>query len=257
MDLTLWSEWFRCVQPLRAACSRSRVFVWMVIALVGFSIRIECAGVTSFIRAILIEPVFYRSLLHMFHSQALSLDLLTRSWIQVVLHVFTPFLFDGRYVAIADGLKVPKEGKKMPAVKKLHQSSSNNSKPSFIMGHSFQAISLLVAGSLGRLAAIPLISRIHEGLCWHHSDTRTLLDKMAIMFLDVAHVLDAKTLLVVDAYYASKKILSPLLQLGHHVIAKVRFNAVAYLPTPKPEKKPPGRPRTYGEKVRQRPLQLL
>jgi hypothetical protein len=44
----------------------------------------------------------------------------------------------GYRIFIADGLKVPKEGKKMPAVKALHQESQDNSKPAFIMGHSFQ-----------------------------------------------------------------------------------------------------------------------
>ena len=37
----------------------------------------------------------------------------------------------------------------MPAVKMLHQQSASNSKPEYIMGHSFQAISLLVQGASG------------------------------------------------------------------------------------------------------------
>jgi hypothetical protein len=46
----------------------------------------------------------------------------------------------------------------------LHQQSESNAKPEYIMGHSFQAISLLVQGASGHVAAVPLTSRIHEGL---------------------------------------------------------------------------------------------
>jgi len=63
----------------------------------------------------------------------------------------------------------------MPAVKSLHQQSASNSKPEFIMGHSFQAISLLVQGASGHVAAVPLTSRIHEGLVFSNRDSRTLL----------------------------------------------------------------------------------
>ena len=34
---------------------------------------------------------------------------------------------NGRLLLVGDGLKVPKEGRKMPAVKKLHQESSAHS----------------------------------------------------------------------------------------------------------------------------------
>ncbi len=38
---------------------------------------------------------------------------------------------NGRLLLVGDGLKVPKEGRKMPAVKKLHQESSSNTKPPY------------------------------------------------------------------------------------------------------------------------------
>ncbi len=60
---------------------------------------------------------------------------------------------------VADGLKAPKEGRKMPAVKKLHQESADNSKPEYIFGHSFQTVSLLVQGALGPVFSVPLASR--------------------------------------------------------------------------------------------------
>jgi len=63
-------------------------------------------------------------------------------------------------VFVADGIKIPKEGRKVPAVKKLFQQSENNSKPTFIFGHSFEALGLLVHGPLGHIACVPLLSRI-------------------------------------------------------------------------------------------------
>jgi hypothetical protein len=79
----------------------------------------------------------------------------------------------------------------MPAVKRLHQQSASNSKPEYIMGHSFQAVSLLVQGLAGDVAAVPLVSRIHEGLVWSNRDTRTLLDKLALLMLSLAGIMIA------------------------------------------------------------------
>ena len=48
--MRLWSEWYRCVRQLRPACSRSRTFCWLVVALAALSTRLDLAGVTSFVR---------------------------------------------------------------------------------------------------------------------------------------------------------------------------------------------------------------
>jgi hypothetical protein len=42
-------------------------------------------------------------------------------------------------------------------------------------------------------------------------------------------------LLVADAYYASAKVITPLLVQGHHLISRAKSNAVAYLPVPEPQ----------------------
>jgi hypothetical protein len=55
---------------------------------------------------------------------------------------------------------------------------------------------------------------------------------------------------VVDAYYASQKIIRPLLRLGSHVITRMRTTAVAYHPMLPSRKRARGRPRKYGKKVR-------
>ena len=152
----------------------------------------------------------------------------------------------GRTVFLADGIKIPKTGRKMPAVKKLHQESESNTKPEYIFGHSCQVIALAVRAARGCFA-LPLAGGIHEGVVFSNRDRRTLLDKLAAMLL--ALEVSTPGLLVADAYYASAKIILPLLRAGWHLIAGVRFNAVAYLP---PEPPVPGRRgcrRRYGAKV--------
>jgi len=247
--MKLWIEWFRCVHELRTACSRKRTFVWMCLVLVGFSIRTELLGVTSFVRACFLKPEKYRRLLYLFHTPALNLDKLTKLWITLALKLFTPLICQDHVILVADGLKVAKEGKKMPAVKALHQESQDNSKPAFIMGHSFQAVGMLAKSLRGGLFCVPLASRIHEGLVWSNRDRRTLLDKLVALFLPIAKLIARKVILLADAYYASRKIIRPLLKEGHHLLTRVRSNAVGYRPAPKPKKRKRGRPKLYGKKL--------
>ena len=129
--------------------------MWMTLTLVGFSIRSDLLGVTSFVRACFIKEKKYRRLLYFFHSSALDLQKLTAQWVRLVLRLFSPVTVNGYLLLIADGIKVAKEGKKMPAVKSLHQESQDNSKPAFIMGHSFKALGLLVNGALGQFFCVP------------------------------------------------------------------------------------------------------
>src|SRR5213078_1514343 len=106
----------------------------------------DLAGVTSLVRSLGLSDASYYCLLHFFHSPALNLERLTQLWRQTLQHLFRRCLVqvNGRPVVLVDGLKRPKEGRKMPAVKSLHQESRCNAKASFIMGHSLQAVALLV-----------------------------------------------------------------------------------------------------------------
>jgi hypothetical protein len=252
--MALWTLWYDAVRALRPACARTRTFLWVALVLAAFSVRPDLLGVSSFVRACFLLPEKYPCLLHLFHSSGLNLALLTELWIQLVLKCFAPVTFHGYLVCIGDGLKVPKEGRKMPAVKALHQESQDNSKPAFIMGHSFQIVGLLAKCLTGVLFCVPLASRIHEGLVWNRRDERTLLDKLVALFLEIAGVLGRKAILLADAYYASRKVICPLLHKGHHVTTRVRTTTVAFEPAPKPERPQRGRPRLYGKKIRLRDL---
>lgn len=248
--MLLWTQWLQAVRCLRPACNRSLTFVWMALTLMGLCCRSDSLGVTSFVRVLNLRGNAYHRFLHLFHSKALNLDVLTSCWVRLCLVLFRPFLVGTRLVCLADGIKAPKEGKRMPGVKLLHQESQNNTKPEYIMGHSFQAISLLVHSADAQVAAVPLTSRIHEGLVFSNRDSKTLLDKLVALLLSITLIWNRSVVLVADAYYASGKVITPLLKSGHHLVTRAKSKAVAYLPPTEVTNPGKGRPRIYGEKVR-------
>lgn len=221
----------------------------MIVVLMGVSIRGDNLGVTSFVRAVFLDPSRYKVLLHLFHSDGLRLDRLIELWTRLALRIFNPVTHEEYTVFVADGIKAPREGRKIPAVKFLHQESNNNSKPAHIMGHSFQAVSLLVHGIAGQHFAVPIVSRIHEGIVFSNRDSRTLLDKLANMFLEITAIAQRPCLLVADAYYASHKVVMPFLAAGHHLVTRAKINSVAWTQAPPPEKRKRGHSRMYGEKI--------
>jgi hypothetical protein len=250
--MTLWTQWWGWCAPLRDACARQRTFLWMCAALAGFCVRGELWGVTSTVRALGLRGMYYDRLLDFFHSPSLCVDTLTRLWAALVLKRHPGLVrVNGRLVLLGDGIKVPKAGKKMPGVKRLYQGGESNTKPTYILGHSCQAVAILARG-LASQVAIPLAARIHEGLVFSNRDRRTLLDKMVLLLNTLG--LELPYYFVADAYYASRKIALPLLKLDQHLVTRVKGNAVAYRPAPTPEKPRRGRPRLYGEKIALRSL---
>lgn len=246
-SVRLWLELARCLMSLAPACSRLVCFGWMSVALFGFCCRRDLSGVTSLVRSSWLVSPAYRRLLHLFYSDALKLGPLTCCWRSLVLRLFRPYRVHGHLVCIADGLQVAKEGRKMPAVKSLFNDSPDNAKARFIMGHAFHAVSLLVESAGARLASIPLLSRIGEGLTSSDAPHTTRPAKLAELFCDLWKATGEKVLLLVDSYYANRSLLAPLLAEGHGVVTRVRLTTTAFCPAPKPRKRTVGRPRLYGK----------
>lgn len=247
----LWRYWWNLACQLRPACSRTRTFLWMMTALAGMTVRSDLRGVTSIVRALGLRPIYYDRLLDFFHSGALDLNRLTHTWRNLVFKVHPGILrVEGRPVLVGDGIKVAKAGRKMPAVKKLHQESESNTKPEYIFGHSCQAVAVL-AQALLSVFAIPLTCRIHEGVVLSNRDKRTLLDKM-ILLIDSLGITEP-FYFVADAYYGTGRIIRGLLAQGNHLITRAKSNAVAWFPATPP---PPGatrrrgRPKKYGKKIK-------
>ena len=247
----LWTQWWDLVCTLRPACARTRTFLWMVVCLAGMTTRKDLMGVTSIVRAMGLVPICHDRLLDFFHSPAMDLDKLTRAWRDLVFRVHPGLVrVDGRPVLVGDGIKVPKAGRKMPGVKKLHQQSESNAKPEYIFGHSCQAVAVLTQ-ALATIFALPLACRIHEGVVFSNRDKRTLLDKMILLIDSLG--MNEPFYFVADAYYATGKIVRGLLAKGNHLVTRVRRNSVAYFPaTPPPPATPRrrGRPKKYGKKIK-------
>jgi DDE superfamily endonuclease len=252
-SLSLWGLWWNAIQLLRPAFSRLSTLMWFATIVAGMTVRVDTLGVTSIVRALNLRPKFYHRLLAHFHSTGVKLDRLAALWTQLVLRLFSrPVRVNGRLVLVGDGIKAPKRGRKMPAVKLLHQQSESNTKPEYIMGHSMQAVGLLVHAAES-VFSVPLAARIHEGLVWSNRDRRTLLDKM-LGLLDIL-ALEAPFYFVADAYYAAGKMVSGLLKQGNHLVTRVRSNAVAYAPAPRKKgRRTRGRPKTYGNKIKLKSL---
>lgn len=249
--MSLWIPWWHAIWWLRPAFSRLRSFLWFATAVAGLTVRTDLLGVTSIVRALKLQARLYEKLLDHFHSSAVQLDRLAALWTQLVLRLFpSPLCVNGRRVLVGDGIKVPKRGKKMPAVKLLHQPSGSN-KAEYIMGHSLQAVSLLVQAAHS-VFAVPLAARIHEGLVWSNRDRRTLLDKMLALLALIA--LNEPFYFVADAYYAARKIIRGLLERNNHLVSRVKSNAIAYAAHLQQGPKKRGRPRLYGKKIKLKSL---
>jgi len=247
--MRIWTEWWSWVKPLREACSRSRSFLWLLAALAGISVRKDLLGVTSIVRALGLGGQCYDRLLDFFHSKAVDPVALSRCWVKTVFARMPGILrVNGRPVLVGDGIKIAKRGRKMPAVKLLHQVSDCNTKPDYIMGHSIQAVSVLVSAA-ATFFAVPLSARIHEGLVFSNRDQRTLPKK----FLSLVEALGIAepVYLVADAYYACYTMALGLTQAGSHLISRLRQTCVAFEPIPPAKgKRKRGRPRFYGPKIR-------
>ncbi len=250
--MKLWTQWWDLVALLRPAFSRQTSFLWFAACLAAFSVRPDLMGVTSFVRGLGLLPECYYSLLHFFHSPAVKLEVLARMWLSVLIKHFPGVHYEnGRPCFIGDGIKHPKAGKKMPAVKYLFQQSESNSKPEFIMGHSLQALGLLCIVKKYAFC-IPIISRIHEGIVYCNANRRTLMDRLIEMFNSVMLEQQLKAYLILDGYYGVTKIIKGLLKKEHHLISRAKITATAYFsPQPPPTNQiPRGRPRKYGKKVK-------
>lgn len=245
--MELWRTWLDVVQSLRPAFSRTVPWHWFLIALMGMTIRWgDClGGVTAIVRKCWLHEACYRNLLHFFHSNAVDLHLLKYLWTKLVLKIFPVGLFPDKLVLIADGIKIPREGRKMPGVRLLHQESTSNTKPTWIMGHMCQSVGILACG-FNRLFCVPLATEIHAGVTFSNRDKRTLHDKLMNLVKSLKIPLD--WCLVADAYYGSKSIVKHL-PPGCHLLVRLKSNAVGWQQASAVRHRKRGRPRIYGEKI--------
>ena len=230
---------------MRPAFSRQATFVWFVVIFVGFIVRNDTFGVSSIVRALSLDPSGYLCLVHFFHSTAWSGITLLECWWHFLAKEPVVYRVGERIVLVGDHTKTPKDGRRMPEVRTLHQDSETASKPTFFRGHQWAFIALLVHAR-SKFFATPVWAEIH-----HHSLLYTSTTRIVAVAGRIAQTMGNQAYLVLDAFFA----VGPVFHVAAHytaflhVLTRAKKNIVAYRPpfqSPKPCR---GRPRLYGEKV--------
>jgi hypothetical protein len=264
---------------LQPAFHRKAAFRWFVLFVWAFLLRYHHRGVTSCLNALGLTEDAYSGALHFFRSSALDNAELARLWHEQVRAHPEAFRLHGRFVYVGDAINVPKDGRHMPAVKRLHQESENNDKPTWIRGHFFGAVGILV-GKPGAMFHLPLRYQLHDGIVESDDNAsiadsddstpvadsddgapddgtpiadskRTRLTIVSRMSALIRAVAIGPAYVILDAYYASRALLNECKAATIDVITRVRSTTVGHLPLPKPqEERGRGRPRKWGNRVK-------
>jgi hypothetical protein len=235
------------LSSLRPTFTRAASFRWFLLLVWAMLLRPDGRGITSCLYALGLAQSTYHRALHFFRSNAFSNEALTSAWHRVVLGLPVVWRLNGRPVYVSDGIKIAKEGRRMPGVKRLHQESGNTAKPPWIRGHYFGALGMLLGGP-SALFHCPLTHEIQDGLEGTPETDPTIVERTTTM---IRRVVPRGGIVVLDAFFAAASLLSDCAADGIDVITRVRSTTVAYRPLPPPpDKRPRGRPRLWGERVR-------
>ena len=262
MAIGMWKYLDLVLVEFRVCFNRKATFYYFIIIVIGLMLSSDSAGITSIIRTLGLEPTGYEALVHFFRSSAWTLAVVRKQWMWIVKNSGVLFTENGMPILIGDGVKQPKEGKKMPGVKRMHQESENSGKPEYIFGHMFGVVGVLV-GNVGKLFCLPLSASLQDG------------DKVMRKWADeayesVSHVVQivrdafsiavvfGDCILVLDAYFFTTSLLKDLAKQAVEfdrklsIVTRARMSTIAYtLPIPH---KGRGRPRKKGEAIKLKQL---
>ena len=228
------------LQDLRPCFSRQATFEWFVMILMGFLIRCDHNGLTSIVRWLFLTPESYELILHFFRATSWQLEPLLSKWVQIAFQRYPRITIAGRSILLADGVKLGKEARRMPAIKTLHQDSDNTSKAPYIRGHHFGFVGLLV-GSFAKAFCLPLRGQLHEGIeglrqepGWQ-GQPATIVTRMAHLVVWSAQQMNALCYVALDAYFATGPAFGIFKAARHetgqpwvHLITRAKDNYVAY-----------------------------
>ncbi len=147
----------------RKCFSRRASFHWFVIVIMGFILRLDHHGVSSFIRWLGLDPSVYTALLLFFRASSWQLKDIQKRWREIVLLCCPLLTVDNRYLIVGDGIKISKEAEKMPGVKRLHQESDNSGKAPYIYGHHFGVLGILAGSIKKNFFASPFVPNFMKG----------------------------------------------------------------------------------------------
>lgn len=220
----------------RPCFSRHSAFEWFVTVVVGFMIRSDSLGITSIIRDLSLQPWFYHSLDHFFHASSWEWESLFDKWVGIVAHMAPLQRISGRVLLIGDGVKRASDGRYMPCTKKMIQESEDSSKPTFIHGHFFGALGILI-GTASKSFCLPLSIRLHDGVeCVREWRGEEEVSHVVQMFRDGCRVVKyfGTSLLILDRYFLTVPLLTEWKAYAKknpdllHIVTRAKKNCVAY-----------------------------
>jgi hypothetical protein len=254
---------YHTLHTFRKVFTRHATWLTFCVVVLGFLGSTQIDGVSSLCRFWHLDTPGYLALLHFFRSSAWSLTGLLSCWWAFVWSQQQTVMVEGQAVLIGDHTLVAKDGRRMPGVVTLHQESETQSKPNYFRGHFWGAIGLLI-GTVAQPFCLPLSLRLHQG--FKHlrqpdsaeKNPETSATRLVQMALDFAIDRGQPCILVLDAFFAVAAVFkladslwsvagkAPLLT----IVVRAKKNYTAYFPAERPEHPGPGRPPTYGDKVK-------
>jgi len=230
----MWKFIDDTLKSFRECFSREAAFVWFVLIVFGLMLRSEHLGVTSIIRELSINPKHYESILHFFKADSWKIENIIKCWVKIIAKSGLLHEVHGQPLLIGDGVKSGKEGRKMPCVKKLHQESENSSKGSYIHGHMFGSIGVLLGNSKKFFCTL-LSMRLHDGNSiiseWKGDKLakESHVSRLVREANRIAEIIDKPCRIALDRYYLSINALTALGTDGLvQIVTKAKKNAVAY-----------------------------
>jgi hypothetical protein len=152
-------------------------------------------------RVITVYSIFFR-------SKAYRYEELLNAWQRFVIQQGKTVEVSERKVLLGDHTATVKDGRRMPGVVSMHESSETQSKPDYFRGQCWGAIGLLT-GSLSACFCCPLQLQIHQG--WKHlgltEDSEgkfqtKLTERLVMMAVQFAVTHNCPSYLVLDAFFS-------------------------------------------------------
>ena len=238
---------------LRGCFSRQAPFETMLAFTSGVLRRRDALGITSVVRACGIKSFeegkrLYHGILRFFRSTAWVPATLMQVWAKAQMASPQVLRINHRKVLIADHSNNTKEGRYMPGVRNVHQSSETSSKPDFCRAQQWGCVAVAQQAPTGGSAvASPVYLEMHR-----FQEELTMLERPVAAAIDIARQSQELSYLVVDAAFTSGSVLKMAAATGGllHTISRCRKDAVAYEAPPPREKGQRGRSRIYGRKIK-------
>jgi hypothetical protein len=204
----------------------------------------------------------YDSAIRVFRSGAWRLEEAEDAWAGFVIENAPLVKVGGLVVQVTDGVKVSKEGMRIPAVKRLHQESGNSAKPDYIKGHMYGAVGVLAEAN-GKTYCIPLACEIQDGaremMSWRYGGSGARQGSHVVETMILSYYIGEKlgdSLLLADRYFLTVPALEEIDWLNANggrrmeLVTMAKSNAVAYNEPPAKVPGSKGRPRIKGDAVK-------